>query len=87
MASNSLTPPDIAQEYGVNVSKVLQWIRSGELRAANLAARVGGRPRYRISAADLQAFIDARSAAAVSTPRQARRRRNAKPADFVRYFS
>lgn len=44
-----LTPPQYAAELGTNVGKVLSWIARGELRATNLADRLGGRPRWRIS--------------------------------------
>ena len=38
-----LTPPQIAQRYGVSPDKVLRWIRTGELKARpNLATRLGG---------------------------------------------
>ena len=38
------TPPQVADLYGVDVHKILVWIRSGELGALNLAAKPGGRP-------------------------------------------
>jgi hypothetical protein len=55
---------------------VLGWIRSGELRACNVAQRAGGRPRWRILLGDLAAFQAARSA---QPPRPAARRRKATP--------
>jgi len=44
-----LTPPQVAKLLAVKHDKILSWIRTGELRAINLAARQGGRPRWRIS--------------------------------------
>ena len=43
------TPPEYAEELGVNENKVLGWIRSGELAAVNTAQNRGGRPRWKIS--------------------------------------
>jgi len=51
-----LTPPQIAERYGVSPDKVLGWIRTGELRALNVATRLGGRPRYSVDEEDLVAF-------------------------------
>lgn len=56
-----VTPPALARRYGVSIDKVLGWIRRGELRAINLADRLGGQPRWRISEADIAAFELARS--------------------------
>lgn len=71
--SDHLTPPAVARAYGVNVGKVLAWIRSGELRAVNLASRPGGRPRWRISA-DAIAQFEARRLAVAPRPRRRRNR-------------
>lgn len=52
-----LTPPEVARLFRVSNSKVLTWIRNGELRAVNVATRMGGfRPRYRIDREDIAAF-------------------------------
>lgn len=40
---------------------MIAFVRSGELRAINLATRQGGRPRYRISAEDVALFEARRS--------------------------
>ena len=46
-----LTPRDIASDLGCNLSKVLAWIKAGELRAVNIAVRADSRkPRWRIAA-------------------------------------
>lgn len=72
-----LTPSDIAASRGVNVLKVLGWIRSGELRAINVATSQSGKlPRWRISPADLEAFDAAR--AAVPRPAPTRRTQRAR---------
>jgi hypothetical protein len=76
------SPPDIARRYGVSAEKVMVWIRSGELRAINVATRRGGRPRWRIDHADLLAF-ESRRAAVPAIPQPRRRR---KPVDVIEYF-
>jgi excisionase family DNA binding protein len=77
-----LTPPEVARRYGVSAEKVIGWIRRGELRAINLAARRGRRPRWRIGQADLLAFENRR--AAIPEAPQPRRRRT--PDDVIQYF-
>lgn len=42
-ADKSVTPPQVAKMFGVNAGKVVGWIRSGELRAVNIAAKTSGR--------------------------------------------
>ena len=44
----TLTPPELARRWRVKPSKVLGFIRSGELRAFDVSSRPGGRPRFRI---------------------------------------
>lgn len=56
-----LTPPEIAETLAVARAKVLAWIRSGELRAINVATSIKGRPRYVVFADDLAAFERSRS--------------------------
>lgn len=69
---STFAPRQIAERYGVDHGKVLRWIESGELKAVNVATRVGGRPRWRVSEESLAAFEQARTNA---TPaKQARRR-------------
>jgi excisionase family DNA binding protein len=50
-----LTPPVVAERYGVSPDTVRLWIESGRLTAKNVA-RPGRRPRYRISEAALIEF-------------------------------
>jgi excisionase family DNA binding protein len=76
------TPPQIAKQLGVSADKVVGWIRAGEIRAINVAARPGGRPRFRVGEADLIAFEQRRSA--VPTTPTPRRRK--KPANVEKFF-
>jgi excisionase family DNA binding protein len=83
-----LTPPEVAAELRSKASTVIRWVVTGELRAANLARSLAGRPRYRIARADLDAFLAARQAAAVAAPSPVRRRtrKPATPAGYVAYI-
>jgi excisionase family DNA binding protein len=75
------TPPAIAKELGVKPHKVLSWIAAGKLRASNVGDGTQ-RPRWRISADDLAAFLAARS----SRPKPATTRKKAKrEPGFVEY--
>ena len=49
-----LSPSDIAVSRGINVLKVLTWIKSGELKAVNVATCAGRLPRWRIFPATLK---------------------------------
>lgn len=72
-------PRDLALRWGVCVDKVLNFIRSGELRAFNVAAKNSRRPRYRIPVESVQQFEDQTRAAAVpeapAAPAPPRRRK------------
>jgi hypothetical protein len=78
-----LTPPQVARAWGVDVAKVLTWIHSGELRAINAAEKLGGRPRYLISRADLEIFEQRR---AVQPQTTTPRRRRRQPAGVIQFF-
>jgi transposase len=77
----SLTPPKIATRLHVSAEKVIGWLLAGELKGSNLAAKTGGRPRYRVSESDLANFLERRSASpAAKAPR--RRRQSSAVTDF-----
>lgn len=55
--SVTFSTAELAERYGVNISKVGEWIRNGELRALNVAQTINGhRPRYRITAEAVAEF-------------------------------
>lgn len=57
-----LTPPEVAEMWGVSNDKILAFIRSGELRAINAATPGRSqRPRYLIDLDDLADFERRRS--------------------------
>lgn len=78
-----LTPPQLAERWGVSPDKVLAWIRAGELRASNIAKRAGGRPRYLIDPADADAFWARRS---VEKPQPPTKRRKWQDTGVTEYF-
>ena len=80
--ANMLTPQTIARRLGISVDKVHGWIRSGELRAFNLAARIGRRPRYRIAADDLADFTTRRQVLPAQQPTRRPRRRSTNVIEF-----
>jgi hypothetical protein len=78
-SSTTLSPPELAARWHVCVDKVLNFIRSGELPAFNVASTNSKRPRYRISVAEIERFEQQTRAAASpgQKPPEAPRRRNA----------
>lgn len=80
-----LTPPMIAREISVKVDTVGVWIRSGELPAINTAARLGGRPRYKVARAALEAFL-ARRAVTPAPKATTRPRRQRTDSAVIQYF-
>jgi len=69
-----LTPPELAKRWRVKPEKILRWIRAGELRAFNVAAKLAGRPRYRIPADAIVEFENRRTVRPPTKPARRRRR-------------
>ena len=82
MTSPTITPPQLAERYAINVDKVLGWIRSGELAAINVAAKPNGRPRWRITAEAVIEFEQRRSSKPPITPTRRRRRKDPNVIEF-----
>ena len=80
----TLTPPEIARLWRIRVGKVLRWIRSGELCAFNVAEKMGGRPKYRVSREDLELFKNRRSVQPKSSPSRAQPKRPPLPKVYYR---
>jgi len=53
---DTLTPPQVARELKRSVDTVRGWIRSGELKASNVA-KPGKRTRYIVKRDDLDSFL------------------------------
>lgn len=84
------TPPEVARERGIRVTKVLAWIKSGELEAVNHASNLCGPPRWRVSREALAGFDAARSnrgglEQSLGGPPPATRRRRPQP-DIEEFF-
>jgi excisionase family DNA binding protein len=76
------TPQQIAERFKVGHATVLEWIRSGELAAVNVARSQGGKPRWRITSDALLAFELLRQ----PQPRELPQRRRRKQADEVVFY-
>lgn len=70
------TPNELAARYGVKPSKVIEWIKAGELKAIDTATRQGLKPRYKCSPQAVELFEASR---AVSKPAMPTPRRQRKP--------
>ena len=76
---NWLTPPQIAERLAIGSDKVLTWIRNGELRAVNVAERISGRPRWRISESAFEEFLKSRESSPPPTRTDVNRRYVSRP--------
>jgi hypothetical protein len=56
MKHSTTTPDKVAEDYGVSIDKVLEWINSGELFAVDFAATGSVGPKWRIPLSALAAF-------------------------------
>jgi transposase len=77
-----VTPPELARRWGIDVHKVLQWIRAGELRAIDASTVRGGRPRYLIDQVDVAVFEASRTV----QPPAARLPRRRKDPAVIQFF-
>jgi hypothetical protein len=80
-----LTPPAAGKILGCGSDKILSLIRTGELRASNLASG-SQRPRWKINPSDLEALLERRSNSAGShsaAPKTTRRRIPQAPKKYV----
>lgn len=81
-----LSVPMVARQIGVADQKVLKWIKTGELRAVNLATSPHNRPRYSIDVDDLEAFERSRQVIPESGLTSTRRLRRRAASDVKDYF-
>lgn len=75
-----LTTQQVAKRYGIARTKVLGWIRCGELRAINVASNVASRPRWVVSPAELDRFELIRSSQ--PAPQPVRKQKNRVPRTY-----
>ena len=76
-----LTPPVLAEIWGVNADRVLALIRDGKLKAYNFGRKT--RPRYRIDPKDAEAFLQTLAVDSAEQPARPRRRRFSDVQEFV----
>lgn len=84
-----LTPREVACRWRIHVDKVLVFIRTGELRAFNVACKESRRPRYLVTEEAVREFEAARAACPGGSAGAAPAKRRArKPATATtrRYF-
>lgn len=78
-----VTPPQIAKAWGIKKEKVIAWIRSGELKAINVATNANGaRPRFLVDVEDLAAFELRRQVVPPSKPVKRKKR----PSGVIEFF-
>jgi excisionase family DNA binding protein len=82
LRSYSLT--QIAATMAVKYETALAWIHTGEIRAIDVTARRGQRPRWRIMEDDLQAFLARRAAPAC--PRITRSRKKRVDSGVIEFY-
>jgi hypothetical protein len=78
-----ISPPELAKRWGLSPSKVLGWIKTGELRAIDVSTRRGGRPRYLIDLTDIALFEASRSVSPLPKGSQRRRNRSTNVIEFL----
>lgn len=85
-----LNPAQVAEMWGVSHDKVLEFIRTGELEAFNVASKKSRRPQFKIPLAALKAFQEQRAGRdpARSIPHATSRRTSRKSSSPTRrdYF-
>lgn len=79
---DSYTPPRLAKRYSIKPSKVLGWIRSGELEAINISAKPGQRPRWVVTPEALVAFESRRSSSLTVKSDPIRRRKDRRVTEY-----
>ena len=80
-----LTPPQLAARWGVSPTKILAWIRSGELQAFDAATRRGGRPRYLIAEEAVEAFERRRRVINLTHSSRRGRKKRSNP-EIIEFF-
>jgi len=81
LPDRGMSPRQAARLIGVAVSKILTWVRSGEMPAINVASVRCGKPQYRILPHHLAQWERGRMAAPPPRPRRRRKR-----SELVDYF-
>jgi transposase len=80
--SQTYSVRDICERYAVGEHTVLGWIKRGDISAIDVSRRLGGKPRWRITAEALAAFEQLRTPSPPPPPVKRNRRR----ADVVEFY-
>lgn len=84
------SPAELAAAWGVSHDKILEFIKTGELEAFNVASRRSRRPQFKVTLAAVKAFQERRSGRdpARGIPPAAPRRSSSKksPPSTRQYF-
>jgi len=72
MSDRAYTPPQLAKRWAVSDDRIRAMIRSGRLRAFNLA-EPGERPQFRITVEAVEAFENGKSVKPKPSPKRPRR--------------
>ena len=79
-----LSATEAAELLAVRQSKILAWLRSGELLGADLSERPGqGKARWRIARADLDDFLRSRQPGGQTVSK--RQRKPKRSAGWIQY--
>ncbi len=84
MSGRIVTVRQFAEEFQTNTAKALEFIANGELRAFNIARRLGGKPRWRITQDAIDEFIARRSSKPPTPPPKPTRAK--RQANAVEYY-
>lgn len=76
------TPNQVAELLGIDSGKVLYWINTKQVVAVNVAEKATGKPRWRVSRAELDAFLARRQSSV--PPVKAKRR--LQPPDVIKFY-
>jgi hypothetical protein len=82
--SRGLSVADLARRWRKGEDQIRGWIKSGELRALNVASTLSGKPRYVVTPEALAAFEQRRLAATPLPPPKHKKR--IKRSDIIDYY-
>ena len=82
-APSFLSLPETAKLLRINESKLIHWIRTGELTAIDLSQNRNQRPRWKVSREELDRFLRSRqSTPAPEPPKRQRKKTTASKRKF-----
>ncbi|HUE72008.1 MAG TPA: helix-turn-helix domain-containing protein [Pirellulaceae bacterium] len=82
MSKKHFTTGQAAEEISVTDEKIRDLIKAGEIAAIDVSLHAGGKPRWRIAASDLEAFLLRRR----TQPPATAPKRKKRPAQVTEYY-